>query len=219
MNYKELDIKLQNRNSFQYRFMVFTPKDYDTKSTEKFPLLLFLHGAGERGENFELARKHGMSKLAAAGQEFPFIIVAPQCPKNDCWWPHHLEALLDYIEENYRVDSDRIYITGLSMGGYATWILGTMIPNRLAAIAPICGWGNHLMAAAYGTLPIWAFHGDADTDVLPQYSETMVNAVNEVGGNAMLTMYAGVGHNSWTQTYDNPALYEWLLNHRLSDRS
>ncbi len=218
MNYTEASLVLKNENSFTLHTMIYTPADYGKEPNKKYPVLLFLHGAGERGEDYVLARKHGMGKLAAAGQDFPFIIVAPRCSENNVWWINQLEALLDHIIANYAVDTDRVYVTGLSMGGHGTWMLGAYIADRLAAIIPICGWGNALLAARYGSLPIWAFHGDKDDTVDYHYSEQLVNAINECGGNAMLTLYSEVGHNSWEQTYNDPAIYEWLLAQKLSDR-
>ena len=218
MKEQTLELQLQCQSAVPYRTWIYVPKNYDPTCGEKWPVMLFLHGAGERGTDWELARRHGPGKLVKQGMEFPFIIVAPQCPADTCWWVHQLEALLDYTIANYAVDTDRIYVTGLSMGGHGTWLMGSYMPERLAAIAPICGWGNFVAPRTYGDLPIWAFHGDADDTVNPYFSEQMVHLINESGGNATLTMYTGVNHDSWTQTYENPELYNWLLSHRLSDR-
>lgn len=219
MNEQFTTLNLKCEAKVPYPSWIYTPKNFDVTSSEKYPLMIFLHGAGERGHDQELARKHGPGKLIKAGREFPFIIVAPQCPPDTCWWAHHIEALLDDIIARYPIDLDRIYITGLSMGGHGTWMSGAYLANRLAAIAPICGWGNFVISKTYGTLPIWAFHGE-DDDVVPcYYSENLVKLITEVGGNAKLTVFPGVGHYSWEEVYAGTELYEWLLSHKLSDRA
>jgi predicted peptidase len=181
----------------------------------KLPLVMFLHGAGERGNNLELVKYHGIPKLIEQGQDFPFIAVSPQCPK-DSWWPLELEALkglLDDIMTKHNVDKKRIYLTGLSMGGYGTWYLAGLYPKTFAAIAPICGGGDFVLGKQLTHMPIWAFHGDKD-DVVPlAESQRMVDIVKKAGGKAKLTVYKNVDHDSWTKTYNNPKLYEWLLHH------
>ena len=122
-----------------------------------------------------------------------------------------LAALLDQIETDYRIDPDRIYLTGLSMGGYGTWSLASHQPERFAAIAPICGGGDTAQAHKIADLPIWAFHGDADSVVALAKTQEMIDAVTEAGGTPKFTIYPGVGHDSWTATYNNPEFYEWLF--------
>jgi len=125
-----------------------------------------------------------------------------------------LAALLDEIEGSYAVDPNRIYVTGLSMGGIGTWHLATAYPQRFAAIAPICGYGNPSTVCAIRHLPVWAFHG-ADDEMVPlERGQATVDALRACGGNVMFTVYPGVGHDSWTQTYANPQLYTWLLQQR-----
>ena len=200
-----------------HNYLLYLPKDYD--KSKEYPLVLFLHGAGERGENdMDLLKVHGPPKLIEAGKEFPFIIVSPQCKPNSWWEAAELSDLLDHVESKYSVDEDRIYVTGLSMGGYGTWALASYEPERFAAIAPVCGGGNAL-AARFRTpikCPIWAFHGDADTVVPLARSEEMIAALKDKNQNMKLTVYPGVGHNSWTATYDNEELYKWLLKHSLA---
>lgn len=195
------------------KYLLYIPKDYG-KSDEKWPLILFLHGAGERGDNLDLVEKHGPPKIVKT-KEMPFIIVSPQCPA-DSWWPKQNEvliALLDDIVKRYNVDTDRIYLTGLSMGGYGTWSLACDYPERFAAIAPICGGGEPLFGPRLRNVPVWAFHGAKDNVVPLDRSEIMVQSVKKVGGDARLTVYPEAGHDSWTATYDNPELYEWFLKH------
>jgi predicted peptidase len=201
------------------KYLLYLPDGYGQKG-KKWPLILFLHGAGERGDNLELVKAHGPPKLIKQGRKFEFIIVSPQCSLKQ-WWPGKEEtllALLDDIESKYDVDKDRVYLTGLSMGGFASWDLGCFHPERFAAIAPICGGGDKLFAKGAKDVPIWAFHGAKDPVVPLERSQEMVDAINAAGGNAKLTVYPEAGHDSWTQTYENPELYKWFLSHRISDR-
>lgn len=196
-------------------YLLYLPKGYGEKD-RKWPLMLFLHGAGERGDNLELVKVHGPAKRIEQGKDYPFIVVSPQCPSGQ-WWTEKadvLMALLDEIEAKYAVDPDRIYLTGLSMGGFGTWTLACRHPERFAAIAPICGGGEWFLADRLKSVPVWAFHGAKDSVVPLALSETMVQAVERAGGRAKLTVYPEANHDSWTVTYDNPELYDWLLSHR-----
>lgn len=195
-------------------YLLFLPQDYGRDPEKKWPLMLFLHGTGERGNSLELLKKHGPPKIVEQQPDFPFIVVSPQCPSG-LWWPEKLDdlsALLDEVEATYMVDSRRIHLTGLSMGGYGTWSLALAQPERFAAIAPICGGGKPYLACRLKDLPVWAFHGAKDPLVLPEESEQMVAAIKRCGGSPRLTIYPDADHDSWTRTYDNPELYEWLLS-------
>ncbi|MBZ0295863.1 MAG: prolyl oligopeptidase family serine peptidase [Anaerolineae bacterium] len=196
-------------------YLLYLPPDYDQQ--DAWPLVIFLHGYGERGSDLEKVKLHGLARNIAEGQDFPFIVVSPQCPDTTVW-PEQVEslnALLDHIIANHKVDTKQVYLTGLSMGGYGTWSWASCYPERFAAIAPICGGGNWWMPGQLKRIPIWVFHGDAD-DVVPlAESERMVTSIREAGGDIRLTVYPGVGHNSWKATYDNPELYDWLLSHHL----
>jgi len=213
----------QNAGEFtitlECRYLLYLPEGYGKKD-KKWPLIMFLHGAGERGSDLELIKKHGPPKLIEQGRKFDFIVLSPQCPQGQ-WWTSRTEllsALLDDIESKYAVDKDMVYLTGLSMGGFETWTLASTYPERFAAITPICGGGESFFAGRLKDVPIWAFHGAKDELVPLQRSKEMVDAVNAAGGNAKLTVYPDAGHDSWTQTYNNPELYEWFLSHRISDR-
>lgn len=193
-------------------YLLCLPKDYQKK--DSWPLMLFLHGAGERGDDLELVKMHGPPKIVETDENFPFILVSPQCKKSRWWQPIELTVLLDKIVATHKVDEDRIYVTGLSMGGFGTWALAAYTPNRFAAIVPICGGGESYRTKLYPHLPVWAFHGGKDTAVPPHRSQDMVDALKKHGGNAKLTIYPEAGHNSWTETYDNPELYKWLLEQK-----
>ncbi|MBX7135235.1 MAG: alpha/beta hydrolase [Fimbriimonadaceae bacterium] len=194
-------------------YLLTLPETY-AKSKERFPLVLFLHGAGERGSDLEKVKVHGPTKEVANGRKFPFILVAPQCPEDQFWDVDALVGLLDEMEEKYRVDKDRIYVTGLSMGGYGTWNLACTIPDRIAAIAPICGGGQWVAAKRLIGIPIWAIHGDSDAVVPPINSEKMVEAVKAAGGDVRYTLVKGGGHDVWTEPYAGTELYDWLLSHK-----
>jgi predicted peptidase len=194
------------------KYLLYLPKDYEQK--QSLPLLLFLHGSGEKGDNLELVKKNGPPKLIEAGKEFPFIVVSPQCPKDKSWDTYELTALLDDIVEKYKVDQDRIYLTGLSMGGFGTWSLAIYTPNRFAALVPICGGGDPNRIRRLANVPIWVFHGAKDPTVPLEMSEKMVEALKKRGGNPKFTVYPEAKHDSWTEAYATPELYEWLLEQK-----
>jgi len=206
--------QLNAQVTVQMGYLLYLPPDYDKH--ESWPLLLFLHGGGERGSDLDLVKKHGPPKLIAAGKNFPFMVVSPQCPLDKSWEPLELVALLDEIGRKCKVDKDRIYVTGLSMGGFGTWRLAAYAPQRLAAIAPICGGGETYWTKQFVHLPVWAFHGAKDPGVPVERSQAMVDALTKNGGDARLTVYPDAGHDAWTATYENPQFYEWLLAQKRS---
>jgi predicted peptidase len=175
--------------------------------------MVFLHGAGERGSDLEKVKTHGPPKLVAQGKVFPFILVSPQCPEGQWWDTDMLDALLDTVLAKYRVDPDRVYLTGLSMGGFATWAWAAAHPERFAAIAPICGGGDPFLAWRLKSLPVWAFHGAKDPVVPVKMTTDMVDALKAAGGDVRVTIYPDAGHDAWTDTYNNQELYDWFLQH------
>ncbi len=199
----------------EYSYQLFLPHDYVTAEKENWPLIIFLHGSGERGTDLAKVKVHGPPKIVDGNPNFPFILVSPQGYEDEDWNIDRLDRLLAKIRKEYRIDNRRIYLTGLSLGGFATWDWAIARPGIFAAIAPICGRSDASKAARLSKTPIWAFHGDSDSVVDPMGSIEMVRAVQAAGGNAKLTLYPGTDHDSWTQTYDNPALYYWLLQNRL----
>ena len=194
-------------------YILSLPKNYE--SSKELPLIIFLHGSGERGTDIKKVGVHGIPKIAKKNENFQFIGVSPQCLRQEKarWITEDLDILLEHVLKTYKVDKKRIYLTGLSMGGYGTWAWAAKRPDVFAAAVPICGGGNPADAAKYGKLPIWVFHGDKDRAVKIEKSQVMVDAIKKAGGNVKFTIYPGVGHDSWTQTYDNPELYKWLLSH------
>ncbi len=195
------------------RYLLFLPRDYQSQGEKKWPLILFLHGAGERGDDLERVKTHGPPKLVESQPDFPFIVVSPQLPNGELWSNEVLLALLDKVVSEHKVDEARIYLTGLSMGGYGSWSLAAAAPERFAAVAPICGGGSGIWALRLRGMPIWAFHGAKDRVVPVEESQRMVDALKRFRGDARLTIYPDAGHDSWTETYANPELYEWFLSH------
>lgn len=182
---------------------------------KKHPVILFLHGAGTRGGEINLLMSNTFFTLTNKHREFPFVSVAPLCSENswfDLW--EHLKKLVSEIAGLPFVDENRIYLMGNSMGGYATWQLAMSMPEYFAAIVPICGGGMYWNAARLGSVPVWAFHGAKDTTVLLEESVKMVEAVKRYGGDAKLTVYPENAHDSWSDTYSNPEVFSWLLQHQ-----
>ena len=206
----EVNIKLD--------YLLFLPKDYEAGpqgDDEKWPLLVFLHGAGERGSDINLVKKHGPPKLVENDPDFPFVVISPQCPPGGFWNTDHLLQLIRKTIKEQNVDPERVYLTGLSMGGFGSWALAAEAPELFAAVAPICGGGDPGSAAKLVDIPFWVFHGDADRVVPISASQKMVDAVKEAGGEKItFTIYEGVNHDSWTETYANEELYKWFLKHR-----
>lgn len=216
-----------NKVPLKYRLM----KPINYRPGKKYPLVLFLHGAGERGDDNSITLKHGAKDFADATrrEKYPCYVVVPQCPKDQKWsdvdWsletssqPENpsqslatVKELLDEMVETAGVDKNRIYLTGLSMGGYGTWDAIARYEGYFAAAAPICGGGDPKMVDKFSRLPIWCFHGDADTAVKVVRSREMMDALKAVGSPAKYTEYQGVGHDSWTATYSNPEFYQWLF--------
>ncbi len=187
-----------------------------------FPTILFLHGAGERGNNLNLIKKKGIPKVALENPDFPFLTISPQCPADE-WWNDKFELLKDVLfetVEEYNGDKKRIYLTGLSMGGYGSWHLAAEYSGIFAAVVPICGGVFTLLGFPHKfkklvNTPIWVFHGEKD-DVVPiEESEKIVNFLKEENGKVKFTKYPNLKHDSWTITYDNPELYNWLLKQHL----
>ena len=196
--------------TIKLEYLLYLPKGYGRG--KKWPLMLFLHGSGERGNNLEMVASHGPPKLIEAGQEFGFIVVSPQCSADGWWTTQALSTLLDNLEQHLQVDTSRVYLTGLSMGGYGTWAMASEFPDRFAAIAPICGGGLEWWMRGITHLPIWAFHGAKDSVVPLEQTTRLVNELKRLGSKKVkCTVYKNADHDSWTRAYANPKLYEWML--------
>jgi predicted peptidase len=218
------------KEGLPYRLL--KPAEYER--TKRYPLVILLHGAGERGTDNGKQLVHGVREFAkpSARKEYPCFLIAPQCPDGKRWvevdWsaPSHtmpkdpsdparlVLALIAAVKKEFAIDSKRIYLTGLSMGGFGTWDLIARKPKLFAAALPVCGGGDPRTAKKILHIPIWAFHGDRDTAVIPERSREMVAALKKAGGQPRYTEYKGVGHDSWTRTYRDPAVLRWLFEQR-----
>ena len=205
-------IRTEHReDKFPFAFVKYEP----TKMQENLPLIIQLHGAGERGDgkdDLALVDVHGFPKIMK--DEYPAIFLMPQCPK-DSFWAARVESIIKFIElaiDEYGVDKKRVYLTGLSMGGFGTWYTAMARPDLFAAIAPVCGGGMPWNAGVL-TMPIWAFHGAEDKVVLPSNSDDMVAKLRELKYDVKYSRIDGVGHNVWEYAY-NEELINWLLSHK-----
>ena len=213
-----LDKTYKGTDGTEHKYVLFVPHDY--KKDKPTPTILFLHGAGETKQKEGKAGKMPVEvgigpAIKKREKSFPFLTIIPQAPKFG-WGAGSDGAkmalgILESVEKEYSVDPKRVYLTGLSMGGMGTWSLAMAMPDKWAAIVPICGRGDTKMAEKIKDLPCWCFHGDADTAVIVSGSRDMIAAIKKAGGDPKYTEYPGVGHNSWDKAYGTDELYEWLL--------
>jgi predicted peptidase len=222
-----------------YKYQVFVPKGYSPE--KKWPVIFFLHGAGERGSDGESQTAIGLPARLRLNPDFPAIVVMPQCERGAWWGDPIMEAqafrALDQAMKEFKGDPQRVYLTGLSMGGYGAWAFAYKYPERFAAVVPVCGgvvgsrrfmvppeW--HPLARApedpyketashLTRIPIWAFHGDSDPVVPVTESRKLTEAIKAAGGKVRYTEYPGVGHNSWERAYAEKELLDWMLAQRL----
>lgn len=199
------------------KYVLFVPHGYEGK--KDWPIILFLHGAGETGKDGAKQAKVGLGPaIKKLEKEFPFFAVFPQS-QNRTWRARSKDAdramaILAEVQKKYKTDDKRVYLTGLSMGGFGTWSLAVAHPKKWAAIAPVCGGGDPKQAEKIKDIPCWCFHGGADRIVRPSWSTRMIEALKEAGGKPNYTEYKGVGHNSWVRAYGTEELYKWLLRHK-----
>ena len=195
------------------KYLLHMPKDYEIG--KRYPAIIFLHGAGSRGEDFSKLQTNPFFRITGAHKAFPFVVLAPLCTQNtwfDLW--DELKELVYNTAKMPFVDANQLYLMGCSMGGYGTWQLAMSLPEYFAAIVPICGGGMYWNAGRLVNVPVWAFHGGKDQTVLVEESVKMVNKVNALGGNALLTIYPENAHDAWSDTYADYKVFQWLLSHR-----
>jgi predicted esterase len=193
-------------------YLLYLPQGYASDTTQKWPLMIFLHGSGESGSDIEKVKVHGPPKLIAAGKQFPCIVVSPQRgPMMRGWEPELMIKLIQDIKTRYRVDRSRVYLTGLSMGGFGTWNIAMKYPSEFAAIVPICGGGDIEKIGQLKNIPVWCFHGAKDNDVKLSESARLVDTLKKLNPHVKFTVYPEAGHDSWTETYNNDSLYTWLF--------
>lgn len=204
-----------------------------TEPGKSYPLVLFLHGAGERGDDNTAQLKHGVIPIIEGAEKLgtPVFLIAPQCPAGR-WWSSAdssktrlaaagqpnplLEAVLALVTEIQKtrpIDPKRFHVTGISMGGFGTWDLLGRATDRIASAVPVCGGGDPALAIKFKHVPVWAFHGEADEVVPARATRDMIEALEKAGGKPKATYYPETGHDSWTRTYDNPEVIRWILGH------
>jgi predicted peptidase len=202
----------QEDNEGYTNFLLYLPREYDP--SRKWPLLVYLHGSAERGDDAGVVRHLGPPHQIELGNDLPFIVVSPQCPDGSRWIPEKVVKLIEHVGRRFAVDADRVYLTGYSMGGFGTWETACFDPERFAAIVPVAGGGDVAQAKRLVNLPIWAFHGAKDEVVPPEASRKMVDAVRKCGGHVDFTMLPGCGHGICDPTYRDRRLSDWLLAQR-----
>ena len=209
-----LDRTFKEADGKEVKYGLFVPLDY--KGDSPVPLVVFLHGSGESGTDGQKQMKVGLAPAVRKREKtFPAIVIFPQSQKGG--WKagsdegKRLLAIVDEVSKTYKVDPKRVYLTGLSMGGYGTWSHAAATPERWAAIVPVCGGGDPSTAVKFKDIPCWAFHGDADTAVKVDGSRNFIEALKKAGGEPKYTEYPGVAHNSWDKAYGTDELYEWLF--------
>lgn len=199
------------KNSAKYPYLLYLPSEYNT-SQATFPVVIYLHGGSQRGEDLTKLKVYGLPNLVDKGRNFPFIIVSPQCPDGKFWSTDNwFDSLHTELIMKYRVDQKRIYLTGISMGGYGAWQTAVAYPNTFAAVLPLCGGcDDSTQICRVKHIPIWTFHGTAD-DLIPiSETERLVNRLHACQGQVKFTRLENEGHNI-QYLYEDKALYAWLL--------
>ncbi|MHC1770606.1 MAG: alpha/beta hydrolase-fold protein [Flexilinea sp.] len=207
---KQIRSRINSENIFPY--LIYYPDDYPL-ANERLPLIVFLHGGGERGIDPHLLTCHSLPSLCERGLSERCLVFSPQCPEKGDWYLYIADLMdcIDQISDIYDPDDSKISLTGISMGAYGVWELAITYPSRFSALAPICGGGMAWRSNMLKNIPVWAFHGQIDEIVDVRCSVEMVNAVNQAGGNAKLTVYESIGHDSWNSAYNDPNLIKWLI--------
>jgi len=196
-----------------YDLLVYTPQSFSAEK-KLWPLIVFLHGSGERGSDPNKLKVHSLPNVVETKEDFPFIVVSPQCPGGQRWNTEVLNAMLDDALTKLPIDTNRIYLTGISMGGFGAWKFAITYPDRFAAVAPVCGWGHLQDVEKLKDKPVWVFHGAKDNVVPLSESEKMVQFLQKFGSTKVkFTVYPEANHNAWDATYANPELYDWFLQH------
>jgi len=204
-------------NTGALNYLLFLPEDTSAKIDGRYPLLVSLHGIGDRGNNLQLLKRDGLPKILDGYRTFPFIVLSPQCPESTEWYYDRTDKLtiqlISEIIEKYPVDPNRVYVTGYSMGGIGSYDMAMRYPEMFAAALPIAARAEtYWPICDMRDVPTWAFHGNLDPLVPLHKGQFIVSVLQNCGCNIKFTVYNGVYHNAWTQTYDNPAVYEWLLH-------
>jgi poly(3-hydroxybutyrate) depolymerase len=208
------DSPLVPLKSKTYPYLAYLPSNYNTNDTKAWPLIIYLHGSSCKGSNLEKLKKYGPPFYLERGMQVDAIVISPQCPSNKNWtvgsW---FESFYDELKEKYHIDPSRVYLTGMSLGGFGTWDLASRYPEYFAAIMPLCGGGNTSMVETLKDIPAWVFHGEVDKKVKLQRSQEMVKAMKEAGSDPKFSILKGQGHGI-QKVYSDQTIYEWLLSHQ-----
>ncbi|MCL6518779.1 MAG: prolyl oligopeptidase family serine peptidase [Armatimonadetes bacterium] len=207
-------IKTVSVGGKDYKYVVYVPLCYDGKKAS--PAIIFLNGKGECGSDGWRQVFHFGSAIMLDAEKWPFIVMFPQKQSPETQWEDEEAMVLSILEKTcleYKIDKSRLYLTGLSQGGHGTWAIAARHPDLFAAIAPVCGYGEKSLADKVAMLPVWIFHGDADQVVPVEKAYEMEKWIKEAGGSPKLTIYPGVGHNSWDKAYREENLGAWFLEH------
>ncbi|MFY0689611.1 MAG: dienelactone hydrolase family protein [Cyclobacteriaceae bacterium] len=196
-----------------FNFLLYEPQDVSSAT----PLVVFLHGGGEGGDNVELVKKHGLPKLIDQGRSFPFYMLAPQSPYESGFWDDRMvDEMVDRLVDSLNIDVKRIYLTGLSRGGYGVWRMAVNNPKKYAAMISVCAASIPLpYVRRLSHLPVWLFHGDADPVIPTEQSVQAYELMKPNNDKVKLTIYPGVGHDSWVNAFEKEPIYEWLLSQKL----
>ena len=206
--------KMKTNIQAEVNYLMFLPKDY-SKEGKPSPMIVFLHGSGERGTDLDKVKAWGPPAIVEKNPDFPFVVLSPQCPEGQWWNTYLLKGMIDDVLANYNIDKSRIYLTGLSMGGYGAWDLATAYPDYFAALAPICGGGNPLLAFQLKDIPVWVFHGKKDESVPEQQSAIMVDALKKIDADVVYTVLPEGGHvDAWVYAYGDAGLFDWFMQHQ-----
>jgi predicted peptidase len=198
----------------KYDYLTYVPENYKSRKNKDWPLLIYLHGASLRGNDINKIKKYGMPYLVEEGHDYDFFIVSPQCPANKNWsMDNWMDTILQEIESKYHIDTNRIYLIGMSLGGYGAWELAIKYPMRFAAIVPVCGGGDTAKVCVLKDVPIWAFHGSADSIVPVSETENMVSKLKQCQGNVKYTQLEGRGHGI-VEVFEMPEVFDWMLAQR-----
>ncbi len=205
--------KMVSKVTSSLNYLTFLPKSYSAKGPGA-PLILFLHGSGERGTDLEKVKAWGPPAIADKDPDFPFIVISPQLADGEAWHALALKGLLDQVLAKHNVDRRRVYLTGLSLGGYGAWDLASRYPDYFAAVAPICGGGIARAVGSMRAIPTWVFHGKLDDAVPEEESARMVAALQAAGGDVRYTVLPEGGHvDAWVHAYGPAGLFEWFKQH------
>jgi predicted peptidase len=211
-------LRVRQATATSLPYLAITPAGYQTNRS--WPVIIYLHGGDQRGYDREMLKLNGPVRTALNDPDFPFVVIAPQLPPGKIWEAEAVAAFVRRVLPRFRVDRTRVYLTGLSTGGYGTWAAGLKYPELFAAIVPVAGGGDtvhikhsegvHLQSLQ--SLPVWAFHGGSDSVVSADETRRLVSELQAVGArDVRATIFPGTGHDIWNRVYDDPALYRWLL--------